>query len=157
MATPKNPARQCVYKTKRGRCPKAAILGGTVCYTHGGAAPQIKRKADERVAEALANMIDPDRVLREAARIAYSDLREVFDDKGRLKPVSSWPDHLAAAVGSVEVVKRNVDSGDGVVDDVIKVKVWDKPKALEMLMKHLQLFEERIKHEGEITFRWAEK
>ena len=32
------------------RCNRAAILGGRVCYVHGGAAPQVKRKAAERIA-----------------------------------------------------------------------------------------------------------
>jgi len=46
---------------------------------HGGKAPQVKRKAEER----LADLIDPGRVLREAARLAYSDVRELFDEHGR--------------------------------------------------------------------------
>ena len=30
-------------------CRRAPILGGTVCVTHGGAAPQVKAKAKERL------------------------------------------------------------------------------------------------------------
>ena len=112
----------------------------------------MRRKAAER----LADLIDPDRALREAARLAYSDPRELFDPEGKLKPVKDWPDELAAAIGSVEVVKRNVDSADGKTDDVIKVKVWDKPKALEMLFKHLGLLTERIEHSGGLEIRWKE-
>lgn len=117
---------------------------------HGGLAPQVRRKAAER----LADLIDPDRALREAARLAYSDVRELFDAAGNLKPVKEWPDSLAAAVGSVEVVKRNVDSGDGKTDDVLKVRLWDKPKNLEMLFKHLGLLTERLEHTGGIEIRW---
>jgi phage terminase small subunit len=94
--------------------------------------------------ERLAELIEPNRALLEAARIAYSDIREVFDAQGRLRPINDWPDDLAAAVGSVEVVRRNVDSGDNKTDDVIKVRCWDKPKALEMLFKHLGLLLERM-------------
>ena len=122
-----------------------------MCLTHGGTAPQVKRKAAER----LADLIDPDRALREAARLAYSDVRVLFDDAGRLKPIKEWPDDLAAAIGGVEVVRRNIDSGDGKTDDVIKVKVWDKNAALDRLFKHLGLLTERVEVtlKGEIENR----
>jgi len=37
-----------------------------------------------------------------------------------------------------------VDSGDGHQDTVIKVKLWDKPKSIQMLFKHLGLLRDRI-------------
>lgn len=38
--------------TSGNRCRRAAIPGGTVCAFHGGNAPQVRAKANERVAEA---------------------------------------------------------------------------------------------------------
>ena len=110
----------------------------------------MRRKANER----LADLIDPDRALREAARLAYSDVRELYDEQGKLKPMKDWPDDLAAAIGGVEFVRRNVDGADGHSDDVIKVKVWDKPKALEMLFKNLGLLKETLEHKGAIEIKW---
>jgi hypothetical protein len=44
---------RCSAHTQAGNpCRANAIRGGTVCYVHGGAAPQVKRKAAERLAEA---------------------------------------------------------------------------------------------------------
>ena len=123
------------------------MLGGFVCRMHGGSAPQVKRKAAER----LADLIDPDRALREAARLSYSDIRELFDDTGQLKPMKDWPDHIAAAVSSVEVLQRNVTAGDGQQEHVHKIRLWDKPKNLEMLFKHLGLLIERMDHTGKIV------
>jgi phage terminase small subunit len=123
-----------------------------VCIMHGGKAPQVVRKAKER----LADLIDPDRALREAARLAYSDVRELYTADGKLKPMKDWPDDLAAAVGGVEFVRRNIEGGDGHSDDVIKVKVWDKPKALEMLFKHLGLLIDKVEHTGGIELKWRE-
>lgn len=85
-------------------------------------------------------MIDPDRALREAARLAYADIRELYTADGKLKPIKDWPDDLAASIGGIEFVRRNVDGSDGHTDDVIKVKAWNKPQALEMLFKHMNLF-----------------
>lgn len=117
---------------------------------HGGSAPQTRRKAAER----LADLIDPDRVLREAARLAYSDIRELFDAQGNLKPIRDWPDHLAAAVASVEVIIKNAEAGDGHTDRVHKLKLWDKPKNIELLFKHLGLLTEKLEHSGSVAFRW---
>lgn len=43
--------RRCTAKSTRSheRCKKAAINGGTVCRSHGGAAPQVKLAAAERL------------------------------------------------------------------------------------------------------------
>lgn len=53
---PTQGGRQCTAKNRQGvRCGNAAILGGTVCRTHGGSAPQVRRKAALRLQE----LIDP--------------------------------------------------------------------------------------------------
>ena len=48
-----NDSRRCAaHSSQTGeRCKKAAIKGGTVCASHGGRAPQVKKSAKERLAE----------------------------------------------------------------------------------------------------------
>jgi len=43
--------RQCTAKSKRTgeRCRGRPIRGGTVCWKHGGAAPQVRAKAEEQL------------------------------------------------------------------------------------------------------------
>lgn len=125
---------------------------------HGGKAPQVKAKADQRVRDMLADAIDPDRVLREVGRMAYSDIRELFDENGNFLPIKQWPDDIARAVSSVEVVKKNVTTGDGKVDDVLKVRLWDKPGKLQDLMRHHgQLVEKHEHHVSvDVVHRLAE-
>jgi len=94
---------------------------------------------------ALKELLDPDRVLREATVIAYSDLREMFDEKGNLRPIHDLPHHVAASLASVEVVRQNITAGDGTQEWVHKIKVWDKPKAIDMLMRHLALYKDQLK------------
>jgi len=103
---------------------------------HGGSAPQVRKAAAQRVADMLADAIDPDRVLREAGRLAYSDIRELYDAAGKLLPIKQWPDDIARCVKSVESVRGNVDKGDGQFDEVLKVQLWDKAGKLQDLMKH---------------------
>jgi len=86
------------------------------------------------------------RVLDEMRKLGFSDLRKAFDQNGRLKRPEEWDDDFAASVASVEVVTRNI--GEGEVEHVHKIKVWDKNSALEKLAKHLGMFIERHEHTG---------
>lgn len=46
------PEKKCECATFEGRpCKKYAIPGGEVCRNHGGAAPQVKKAAKERLKE----------------------------------------------------------------------------------------------------------
>lgn len=76
----------------------------------------------------------------EAARLAFSDIRRLFDGEGRLKPVAAWDDDMAAAVSSIEV-KHTADG-----DLVTKVKLWSKPEAqrnLAVMMGLIKPFQRR--------------
>lgn len=147
------PVNHCSARSSRSgqRCKRAPIAGGHVCRHHGGAAPQVRRKAAER----LADLIDPGRVLREAARIAYFDPRKLFDASGNLLPVQQWPDDAAASVAGLEILKRGQQSGDG-RSAVHKLRILDKTPALTLLFKHLGLLADRIDHHGEITYKWKD-
>jgi hypothetical protein len=152
MNTGQHERRRCTGKNRAGKpCGRPPIRGGFVCPKHGGGLPNVKAKAAQRIRDLLADAIDPDRAMREAAAIAYSDLRELFDEAGNLRPPKDWPDHLAAAIASVEVIKKNVTTGDGKVDDVFKVRLWPKDRAVEWLMKHHGHLVEKVEHSGSVN------
>ncbi len=49
------PPRHCTGTNRNGEpCRRSPIVGGTVCWTHGGAAPQVRRQAVARHAAELA-------------------------------------------------------------------------------------------------------
>lgn len=101
--------------------------------------PEIASRIDEKRAERSESTgITADRVLTELGRIGFSDLRQAFDERGNLKRPEDWPEGLAAAISSVEVVTRNI--GEGEVEYVHKLKMWDKNAALEKIAKHLGMF-----------------
>ncbi len=109
----------------------------------------------EGQAKALADAgLTATRVLEEMRRLAFVSIQDLFDTEGNLIPIHQLPRHVASAVASVEVVKKNLAAGDGQTDTVHKLKTWDKPKALDMLGKHFGLLEETVQHHGEIVVRW---
>lgn len=91
--------------------------------------------------------ISQDEVLREIIRLARSDLRQLFDDRGNLLPPDKWSDEAAAAVASVEVVQRR--GSEGV--DTVRVRVYDKTANLTLLARHLGMLKDKVEHSGTIT------
>lgn len=99
--------------------------------------------------------ITADRVLKELGLIGFSDLRGMFDDAGKLRPVHELEEHVSRAVASVEVTKeRTRRDGDTVSEEfVTKVKVWDKVKALELIGRHLAMWKDRVEVDTPEPFR----
>ena len=57
LASP-DPMERCTATNRQGqRCKRWPIRGGNVCTNHGGGAPQVKRKAAERLAELVPKAI----------------------------------------------------------------------------------------------------
>ena len=76
--------KPCSARSKQTgkQCRKPAIPGGTVCRFHGGAAPQVKNKARERLAmlvspaiEKLGKLIEQD----DNPSVALGAARDVLD------------------------------------------------------------------------------
>jgi phage terminase small subunit len=106
-----------------------------------------KTSISDVIAEGLAEIhkearIEAADIRRELARIGFSDIRNIFDENGRLKRPEEWDDEVAAAVSSVEVVTRSL--GEGEVEYVHKIKTWDKKGSLELLGKELKMFTDKV-------------
>ncbi len=76
--------RGCTAKSKRSGkpCNGQAILGGTVCRMHGGAAPQVKNAAEARLRELempaidrIARLIDQE----DFPSVAYQASKDILD------------------------------------------------------------------------------
>lgn len=91
---------------------------------------------------------DADCVLQEAAKIAFGDIRKLFDAHGSLRPVHVLDDVTAAAVASFEVQSRRLGKGRPCMT-VTKVRVADRLRALELLARYFGLL--RDKGEAEVT------
>jgi phage terminase small subunit len=86
--------------------------------------------------------------------IGFQDVRKLFDEAGNLLPLHKLSDDAAVMVAGLEVIKKNAQAGDGIIDTVHKVKVVDPIKALEMLAKHYGLLTEKVEHSGGVSITW---
>ena len=116
--------------------------------------PEISAKVLSEQAKRLESAdISATRVLEEIRRLALSDIRQLFDEDGNLRPLHTLSAEQAACIAGVEVIIKNAKAGDGITDTIHKIKVWDKPKSLEMLAKHFALLTERVEHSGGIVIQ----
>jgi len=89
--------------------------------------------------------ITADRVLQELAKIGFSDVRKLFTDDGSLVPVTELDDDAAACLSSIEITTRKVRGGDDdEVEQVFKVRLWDKRAALVDVGRHLGMFTDKL-------------
>ncbi len=96
---------------------------------------KVQAYIDAKLAERAARYaIQPDNVLKEESRIAFSNIADVFDGWDLIRP-DQMPEEVARAVASVKV--RTTEQGD----TTYEYKFWDKGRALERLSKHLGLYE----------------
>lgn len=130
---------------------QAAIRAGYSEKTAAQIASKTLAKADvsERLAELMKKKADKleitqERVLKELARVAFSDARKVmsWDAKGvTLKSSDEISDDDAATVS--EVIHRISNQGKSV-----GIKMYDKLSALDKLGKYLELFSD----DSKVTF-----
>lgn len=121
---------------RAGYSPKTAKQQGSRLLTNADIAVALADKTEKRLARAE---LSADRVLEEYRRVAFSDLRRLFDESGNLKPIHELNDDEAACLASLEVVKKNLEAGDHKTDTVHKLRLWDKLKALDSLAQHFDL------------------
>ena len=103
---------QCKATSKQSkkRCRRKAIHGGTVCVMHGGGAPQVKKKARERLKELEHPAIDRikktiNREGDESAAVALTASMNLLDRTGH-KPIDRHQDVPVESDESKELRKE---------------------------------------------------
>jgi phage terminase small subunit len=112
-----------------------ASIRGSAYRIYNKLEPEIRIAMEER---GIRTKVTADKVMREAAYIALSDMGMMFDDKGELLPIHKLPKSMRAAIASYEI-EEMLNEGV-VVGKKYKVKFWDKNKSLDTLFKHHGLY-----------------
>ena len=79
-----------------------------------------------------------ERLLEEAMRLAFFDIRKLVDKDGNPIPINELDAATAAAIQGIDVA--TIGNADVGVGQVLKYKIADKNSAIERLFKHMGLF-----------------
>lgn len=120
--------------------------------------PSVAAAVSERAGKVLEKAeVTVERIVQEAAAIAFHDARKLFHTDGRLKAPHELDDETAAAIAGIEVEQLFEGRGEdrAMVGTLHKVKRWEKTKALELLAKYRKMFDDAPKvnvNAGAIVF-----
>lgn len=93
-----------------------------------------------------------DMVLQELAKMAFFDVRQLFDEQGAFREIHTLPAEVAASIAGFEVATLFEHFAPGQsrpIGTVRKIKLADKGLALERLGRHLKLFTDKIELSGD--------
>jgi phage terminase small subunit len=127
---------------------KAAALWGHRTLKRPDVSAAIAAQMDRRQRR---TEVTQDRVVEELARIALLDVRQFYDEAGNLRDIHELPEQTAAALRGMDVV---IESGG---ERVRKIHLADKVKALELLGRHMGMFDDRLKvtMDGDLAIRMS--
>ncbi|WGD29877.1 terminase small subunit [Ancylobacter sp. WKF20] len=91
--------------------------------------------------------ITQDRVLKEVARLAFLDIRKAFNADGTMKPLHEMDDDTAAALAGLDAIEQREDGA--LVGTIKKLKLSDKKGALELLMRHMGMLNDKMRVQGD--------
>lgn len=130
-----------------GYAPKSAQSQGSRLLRNRKVADLIEAK---RKAIRERHAVTVERILNELARIGFVDITVCFKEDGTLKDLSQMPEDARRAISAIEV--EDLFEGKGASREHIgtlhKIKFNGKIDALRLMGLHLEMFTEKIKHEG---------
>lgn len=131
---------------RAGYSPKTASEQSSRLLTN----VKIRARIDEGIAEQSRRTgINADRVVRELARVGLVNPADVINtDKVTIKRDASRDD--TAAIATVKVKVSDSEQGSSIEREI---KFHDKNKALELLGRHLGMFNDKLNITGEGTVK----
>ena len=132
---------------RAGYSPKTANQQGPELLVNPGIAAAIAEGTAKQLEQAGIEAVETKRVIGWQVR---RDIRKLFDEHGNLRPIHTLTEEEASYIDGIDVVKRNVTSGDGQMDTVLKLKLANRQGYVEMAAKHFGLLEDKVSHSGTI-------
>jgi len=136
---------------RAGYSPKTAYSQGQRLLKHVEVSQAIE---EAQKARAEKTETDAAFVLKRLVDEVSADLADLYNDNGSLKPVKEWPliwrQGLVAGIETETLRPRGKQDEDGEGEEtvVMKVKLSDRVKRLELLGKHISVnaFREQVGH-----------
>lgn len=150
---------------RSGYSEKTAFVQGSNALKY----KSVRRKIAELIYERMARTkIDQDAVVNELACIAFSNPANFFNEDGTLKNILEMQRSDVVAIKEIQVRQLYEKGVQGVpkngppkkVGTVTKLKFYDKISALELLGRHLGMFDQRfsvdvnMKQKVEVNITW---
>lgn len=102
--------------------------------------PEIQKAIAKEMAERSKRTgVNQDRVVQELAKLAFINMTDVVDSQGKIKDDATEDDK--ACIESIKYKESSTDSGSSVEREV---KIGSKLKALELLGKHLGMWNDKV-------------
>lgn len=98
--------------------------------------------------------LSQERVLREVARLAFSDIRKAYNTDGSMKLPHELDDDTAAAISGIETLTTCAGGGgeEAALSLITKkMKLYDKGTALTLAMRHHGLLKDNVNVSGGVT------
>ena len=125
------------YSAKTAQAQSARLLSFVIIQSY---LQEAIAKREARTA------ITQDKVLREYARLAFFDPRNLFDAHGNPLDITMLDDDTAACVAGLEVLEEFEGYGEQreLIGYVKKYKIANKLGALDSVARHLGMFTDRL-------------
>jgi phage terminase small subunit len=159
--TPATTTRRLTPKQERFVLEYLSDLNATQAAIRAGYSPHTSNEQGARLlanvsvaaaitrgkqAQAERTGLTADRVLQEIARLAFVDMRKLFEADGSVKPIHTLDDDTAAALAGLEVdeLYEGLEGERHSIGQTRKFKLWNKTENLKLLAKHLRLLVDRV-------------
>lgn len=98
--------------------------------------------------------VTQEQVINQLARIAFGDIRKLYNDSGGLKNIQDLDDDAAAIISGIETTEEFEGYGEDreQIGYTKKVKIASKDRALEMLGKYFGIFKEKVEINSDKPF-----
>jgi len=137
------------YKTayKNIKSEETAATNGSKLLRNTKVAEEIQKRMDER---AKRTEITQDKVLKEIARLAFTDITSIVSVKKFKTNIGEYSKVVIKDFSELTEDQRACISGVKETKLGIEVSFCSKEKALELLGRHLGMFNDRLQLSGEV-------
>lgn len=139
---------------RAGYSKKTAKVIGCENLTKPNIQAYIQKEMEDR---GKRTKITADRVLEEFGRIAFFDIRKLYNERGQLIPIAELDTDTALALSSFKT--RREKQGQSDYDIIEEYKMNDKQRALDSIGRHLGMFIDKseVKTQLEVNYYAPEK